>query len=97
MELGLAGKTALVTGGSKGIGLETARARARGGVKVLICARRETALAEAARDIMATTQAKIETHPLDVTKVEQIETIPRIAGEKLAPIAILVKNAGPGT
>ena len=53
MELGLAGKTALVTGGSKGIGLETARALAREGVKVLICARRETALAEAARDIMA--------------------------------------------
>jgi len=47
MELGLANKTALVTGGSKGIGLETARALAREGVKVLICARRESALAEA--------------------------------------------------
>jgi 3-oxoacyl-[acyl-carrier protein] reductase len=43
MELGLAGKTALVTGGSKGIGLETARALAREGVKVLICARRRGA------------------------------------------------------
>ena len=40
MELGLANKTALVTGGSKGIGLETARALAREGVKVLICSRR---------------------------------------------------------
>jgi NAD(P)-dependent dehydrogenase (short-subunit alcohol dehydrogenase family) len=40
MEFGLANKTALVTGGSKGIGLETARALAREGVKVLICARR---------------------------------------------------------
>jgi 3-oxoacyl-[acyl-carrier protein] reductase len=97
MELGLAGKTALVTGGSKGIGLETARALAREGVKVLICARRETALAEAARDIMATTQAKIETHPLDVTKVEAIETIPRIVREKLGRIDILVNNAGTGT
>ena len=97
MELGLAGKTALVTGGSKGIGLETARALAREGVKVLICARRETALAEAARDIMATTQAKIETYSLDVTKVEQIEKIPRIVGEKLGRIDILVNNAGTGT
>ena len=44
MELGLANKTALVTGGSKGIGLETARALVREGVKVLICARREAAL-----------------------------------------------------
>ena len=69
MELGLANKTALVTGGSKGIGLETARALAREGVKVLICARRESALAEAARDIMQTTQATVETQSLDVTKL----------------------------
>jgi 3-oxoacyl-[acyl-carrier protein] reductase len=97
MELGLANKTALVTGGSKGIGLETARALAREGVKVLICARRESALAEAARDIMRTTQAKIETHQLDVTKVEQIELIPRIVSEKLGRIDILINNAGTGT
>src|SRR5262249_27388152 len=90
-------KTALVTGGSKGIGLETARALAREGVKVLICARRESALADAARNIMRTTQAKIETHPLDVTKVEQIETIPRIIRDKLGRIIILINNAGRGT
>jgi NAD(P)-dependent dehydrogenase (short-subunit alcohol dehydrogenase family) len=97
MELGLAGKTALVTGGSKGIGLETARALAREGVKVLICARREAALADAARDIMQTTQTKIETHSLDVTKVEQIKMIPRIVSDKLGRIDILVNNAGTGT
>src|SRR5262249_15613296 len=97
MELGLAGKTALVTGGSKGIGLETARALAREGVKVLICARRQEALAEAARDIMQTTQQKIETHPLDVTRVDEIETIPRIVRDKLGRIDILVNNAGTGT
>ena len=97
MELGLANKTALVTGGSKGIGLETARTLAREGVKVLICARRESALADAARDIMQTTQAKIETHPLDVTKIEQIETIPRVVKDKLGHIDILINNAGTGT
>src|SRR5215472_16839084 len=97
MELSLANKTALVTGGSKGIGLETARALAREGVKVLICARRETALADAARDIMQTTQAKIETYPLDVTKVEQIETIPRVIKDRLGHIDILINNAGTGT
>ena len=84
MELGLANKTALVTGGSKGIGLETARTLAREGVKVLICARRESALADAARDIMQTTQAKIE-------------TIPRIVKDKLGHIDILINNAGTGT
>ena len=97
MELGLANKTALVTGGSKGIGLETARALAREGVKVLICARRESALADAARDIMRTTQAKIETHALDVTKVDQIEMIPPIISDKLGRIDILINNAGTGT
>jgi NAD(P)-dependent dehydrogenase (short-subunit alcohol dehydrogenase family) len=97
MDLGLAGKTALITGGSKGIGLETARTLAREGVKVLICARRESALAEAARDIMQTTQVTIETHSLDVTKVEQIGTIPHVVAEKLGHIDILVNNAGTGT
>ncbi|MBO0712836.1 MAG: SDR family NAD(P)-dependent oxidoreductase [Acetobacteraceae bacterium] len=97
MELGLAGKTALVTGGSKGIGLEAARALAREGVKVLICARREQALADAARDIMQTTQQKIETHSLDVTKVDQIESIPGVVRERLGRIDILVNNAGTGT
>src|SRR5262249_57154999 len=97
MELGLANKTALVTGGSKGIGLETARALAREGVKGLICARREAAPADAERDIMRTNQTKIETQPLDVTKVEQIEMIPRIVADKLGRIDILINNAGTGT
>lgn len=51
MKLGLEGKTAVVTGGSKGIGLETARLLAEEGAKVLVCARRESALAEAREDI----------------------------------------------
>ncbi|HKD22161.1 MAG TPA: SDR family NAD(P)-dependent oxidoreductase, partial [Rhizomicrobium sp.] len=97
MELGLAGRTALVTGGSKGIGLETARALAHEGVKVLICARRKEALADAARDIMQTTQQKIETHPLDVTKLGEIETMPQVVRDKLGRIDILVNNAGTGT
>ncbi len=97
MDLGLAGKTALVTGGSKGIGLETARALAREGVKVLICARRPDALAEAARDVMQTTQQRIETHPLDVTRLDEIDTIPRIIADRLGRIDILVNNAGTGT
>jgi len=46
---------------------------------------------------MQTTQAKIETQPLDVIKVEQIETMPRLVREKLGRIDILVNNAGTGT
>jgi 3-oxoacyl-[acyl-carrier protein] reductase len=97
MDMGLAGKTALVTGGSKGIGLETARALAREGVRVLICARRATALAEAAEDIRRTTQSKVETHSLDVTDVKAIDGLPRVIEETLGGIDLLVNNAGTGT
>lgn len=97
MDLGLAGKTAVVTGGSKGIGLETARCLAREGARVMICARRESALAEAAEDIKATTQQKVEVYPLDVTKPEEIAALPRIIEQKLGTIDMLVNNAGTGT
>lgn len=97
MKLGLDGKTAVITGGSKGIGLETARLLAEEGVKVLICARREDALAEARADIEGTTGAKVETFSLDVTDVKQIERLPSAVRERLGRVDILVNNAGTGT
>ncbi|HEX9126008.1 MAG TPA: SDR family NAD(P)-dependent oxidoreductase, partial [Methylomirabilota bacterium] len=48
MELGLKGKTVLVTGGSKGIGRATARAMATEGARVMICSRSAPALEEVA-------------------------------------------------
>ena len=66
-------------------------------MKVLICARRESALAEAARDIMQTTQATVETQSLDVTKLDEIETIPHVVKDKLGHVDILINNAGTGT
>jgi 3-oxoacyl-[acyl-carrier protein] reductase len=97
MKLGLEGKTAVVTGGSKGIGLETARLLAEEGAKVLGCARRESALAEAREDIEATTGVRIETMSLDVTDLAQIAGLPDAARERLGRVDILVNNAGTGT
>ena len=97
MKLGLEGKTAVVTGGSKGIGLETARLLAEEGAKVLVCARRESALAEAREDIEATTGVRIETMSLDVTDLAQIAGLPDAARERLGRVDILVNNAGTGT
>jgi 3-oxoacyl-[acyl-carrier protein] reductase len=97
MELGLDGKAVLVTGGSKGIGLETARLFAREGARVLICARRESALAEAAEDIRTSTGRTVETCSMDVTKVEDIDRLPAVIRRTLGRIDILVNNAGTGT
>ncbi|HVY42521.1 MAG TPA: SDR family oxidoreductase [Hyphomicrobiaceae bacterium] len=97
MELGLSGKTALVTGGSKGIGLETARLLAREGVNVMIAARRPSALAEAADDILRTTGKRVHTHELDVTNVDQIQKLPAAIEKALGHIDLLVNNAGTGT
>jgi NAD(P)-dependent dehydrogenase (short-subunit alcohol dehydrogenase family) len=49
MDLGLTGKVAIVTGSSDGIGYAVARSLAREGARLVLCARRETLLAEAAR------------------------------------------------
>jgi NAD(P)-dependent dehydrogenase (short-subunit alcohol dehydrogenase family) len=46
---------------------------------------------------MRTTQARIETHSLDVTKLAQIETISHVVKDKLGRIDVLVNNAGTGT
>jgi 3-oxoacyl-[acyl-carrier protein] reductase len=89
MELGLAGKTAVVTGGSKGIGLETARGLAREGVRVMICARRRSVLVDAAEDIQTTTGSRVQTHPLDVTDLGAIEELPDVIQLKLGGIDLL--------
>ncbi len=55
MKLRPQGKAAMLTGGNKGIGLETVRLLAEEAVKVLVCSRREDALAECRADVEKTT------------------------------------------
>jgi 3-oxoacyl-[acyl-carrier protein] reductase len=97
MKLDLEGKIVLITGGSRGIGLETARAFAREGACVAICARRPEALAEAAADIRSSTGSEILTVPADVTKVEEIEGIFKVLQAQHGRLDVLVNNAGTGT
>ena len=68
MDLQLKGKTALVTGGSEGIGKGIAQALAREGVDVAICARRKDKLEAAAAEIAEETGRKIVAIPADLTK-----------------------------
>src|SRR5260370_40892856 len=59
MDLKLKGKTALITGGSEGIGKGIALALAREGVDLAICARRKEPLDEAAQEIAKATGRKV--------------------------------------
>src|SRR5262245_7102175 len=68
MDLQLKGKTAVVTGGSEGIGKGIALALAKEGVDVAICARRKDVLEAAANEISKATGRKIVPIPADLRK-----------------------------
>ncbi|HEV2121909.1 MAG TPA: SDR family oxidoreductase [Chloroflexota bacterium] len=97
MDLGLRGTTAIVTGGSEGIGYATARALAREGARVVIAARREDALQQAAERIradLAGGTGEVVPFPTDVSRVEGIERLITTALERFGRLDILVNNAG---
>ena len=72
MDIRLDGRTALITGGSKGLGLAMATRFAQSGAEVAILARGAEALAEAERGIRAKAQIRVKGFPCDVGKAEEI-------------------------
>jgi NAD(P)-dependent dehydrogenase (short-subunit alcohol dehydrogenase family) len=94
MELHMTGKTALVTGGSAGIGKAIARALAREGVDVAICARRREPLAAAAAEIARETNRRVVPIPADLTRPADAASFVAEAHAALGRIDILVNNAG---
>jgi NAD(P)-dependent dehydrogenase (short-subunit alcohol dehydrogenase family) len=94
VDLQLNGKAALVTGASEGIGKAIARALAREGVDVAICARRKEPLEAAASEIARETNRKIVPIPADLTKPADAENFVKQAHAALGRIDILVNNAG---
>jgi len=94
MDLKLNGKTALVTGGSAGIGKAIARALAGEGVDIAVCARRKEPLEAAASEIARATNRKIVPILADLTRPPDAENFVRHAHSALGRIDILVNNAG---
>ncbi len=90
----LKGKTAIITGASRGIGKALACTCASLGVNVVIAARGEGPLQEAAKEIAEKYKVKVLPVACDVTKLEDLENLVNQAKEKLGPIDILVNNAG---
>jgi NAD(P)-dependent dehydrogenase (short-subunit alcohol dehydrogenase family) len=89
----LTGKIALITGGSRGLGLQMARALGGAGAKIAITARKADELAEAKKSLEA---KGIEVHTV-VNDVSQLDVIPDLVDGIVAhfgTIDILVNNAG---
>lgn len=94
MDLGLKGKTALVTGGSKGIGRAVARVLAAEGARVLICARDPGTLKRAAVEIEQTTGGDVQMVPADLSERSEVSRVAAEALARLGRLDILVNNAG---
>jgi 3-oxoacyl-[acyl-carrier protein] reductase len=90
MDLGIAGKVALVTAASKGLGLAAARALSEEGARVVMCARDPDTLARAA----ATLPGEVLAVPADVTEPAAPGGLVAAALERFGGLDILVANAG---
>ena len=94
MDISLAGRAAIVTGGSKGIGLAVATRFAASGADVAIVARTEESLKEAVSAIQRTTRTSVIGVQADVSKAAGIQRAYDEAMKAFGKVDIVVNNAG---
>jgi 3-oxoacyl-[acyl-carrier protein] reductase len=94
MDLGLKGKVALVTGGSKGIGKGVARGLLEEGAKVAICARTKADLDAAAAELAKATGGEVLAVAGDLTREADVQKIVETTVGRFGRIDVLVNNAG---
>lgn len=90
---GVAGRIALVTGASQGIGRACALALAEGGATVALAARNEEKLAHVAQEIQGK-GGQAAAFRMDVSNEDEIKSVVKAAIERFGKIEILVNNAG---
>lgn len=90
----LSGRSALVTGGGRGLGKEMARMLAQAGAEVVICSRTQSQLTATAEELARETGARVEAVVADVGKRPEAEHLAREAVRRLGKIDILISNAG---
>jgi 3-oxoacyl-[acyl-carrier protein] reductase len=95
MDLKLAGKVALITGSSRGIGLATAKAFAAEGCRLMLSARSVEPLAEAEAAIRAS-GVDVTAHAADVSKPEEAAGLVQAAVAAFGRIDVLINNVGGG-
>lgn len=95
MDLGLAGRKAIVTGGSKGIGLAVARELVAEGADVSVCSRKAGEIEAAAGEIRGVRSgATVVAEAVDVTDPEAVKAYVEQSAEALGGLDILINNAG---
>ena len=94
MDLGLQDKVAIVTGGSDGIGKAAALSMAKEGANVVIVARRQNVLDQAAEEIRTATEGVVVPLSADVTGPDSANKIVQTAIDRFGRLDILVNNAG---
>ena len=96
MDTFLAGKIALVTGGTRGIGKAVAETLARSGAAVAICGRDDAAARRAAEELATRTGGKVAGKGADVSRWDEVEELFRFVDAALGGLDILINNAGIG-
>jgi NAD(P)-dependent dehydrogenase (short-subunit alcohol dehydrogenase family) len=93
----LSGRSALITGGTRGLGLEIARTYLQAGARgVCVCGRDPDTLKAAAAELseLARADQRVLAMLADVSKHEEVERLVRSAADHLGELTILVSNAG---
>src|SRR5262245_8778947 len=96
MELGLKGRTAVITGGSKGIGKNIAKGLAAEGVNLVLIARNKELLENAADEDRRAGNVRVLTIPTDIKNSDAVKQAAETAAGQFKTIRILVNNAGTG-
>ena len=94
MELGLKGRTAVIAGGSTGIGKAAARGLATEGVSLVLLARGKENLDKAANEIASESNVEIVTIPTDMKDANSVNAAAAAAADRFGTIHILVNTAG---
>ena len=94
MELGLKGRTAVITGGSTGMGKAAARGLAAEGVNLVLLARGQENLDKAAREISGESNVEVLTIPTNMRDVNSVNAAAAAAASRFGTIHILICTAG---
>ena len=92
-KIGFQNKTVLITGGSRGLGLELSRLLAKEGANLAICARDADEL-DRAKDELDSLGGNVYTQVCDITDKTQVEHFVENVRQTIGPVDVLINNAG---